>query len=113
MSRGLLGLTFMFATLLVTPTARTQSDLLDAEHWPVTMDATIHDLLLHLPASETSKLNRENLISAYPDLGLYIKNRYGLWRGNDQLILSACGARCHPDDAAMKIIEALWRKLQE
>ncbi|WP_456753598.1 DUF6794 domain-containing protein [Bradyrhizobium sp. USDA 4461] len=41
--------------------------------------------------------------------GTWIRNRYGLWRGNDKLILSACGFRCHPEDASMKIIEAVWQ----
>jgi hypothetical protein len=41
-----------------------------------------------------------------------IRNRYGLWRGNDKLILSACGQPCHPDDASMKIIEAIWEEFR-
>jgi hypothetical protein len=55
----------------------------------------------------------ENMISLYFDLGVGIRNRYGLWRGNDKLIFSACGSPCHPDDASMKIIGAVWQELHK
>lgn len=40
-----------------------------------------------------------------------IRNAYGLWGGNQELIISACGGRGQPDDASMRIIEAVWRRL--
>jgi len=56
-------------------------------------------------------MRKEELISLHFTLGLDIRNRDGLWSGNESLVLSACGTPCHPDDASMRIIEALWRQL--
>jgi hypothetical protein len=39
--------------------------------------------------------------------------RIALWNGNERLILSACGRPCRPEDASIKIIEALWDELQK
>ena len=81
------------------------------ENWPVTVEDTVRDLLPRLSRFEKLKLmstKKEDLISLHHGFGTLIRNRYGLWRGNDKLILSACGFRCHPDDASMKIIEAVW-----
>lgn len=45
-------------------------------------------------------------------LGTGIREVFHLWHGNKEL-LQACGSEeMHPDDAAMVIIEALWRRLQ-
>ncbi len=44
------------------------------------------------------------------------------WRNRDvasclvissRLTVSACGQPCHPDDASMRIIEAVWQALQK
>jgi len=94
----------------------TGAHALDNPAWPVTVDETVHDLVSRLSIIDKLKIERtakENIISLYFDLGLTIRNRYGLWRGNDKLILSACGKPCHPDDASMKIIEAVWRELHK
>jgi hypothetical protein len=91
-------------------------ELLSPENWPITVEQAVSDILPRLSLFEKLKIKqtkKENTISLYLDLGTSIRNRYGLWRGNDKLILSACGTRCHPDDASMKIIEALWRELQK
>jgi hypothetical protein len=56
---------------------------------------------------------KENLIQYHHGWGTSIRNYYGLWRGNKNLLVSACGEPCHPDDASMKIIEAVWKELQK
>lgn len=54
---------------------------------------------------------------SYPAAALAYISYFALFEperwGNDKLILSACGRPCHPDDASMKIIEALWQALQD
>jgi Domain of unknown function (DUF6794) len=90
--------------------------LLGPENWPVTVDETVKDILPQLPLYrklEIRFMKKEHINSMHLDLGLSIRNRYGLWRGNDKLILSACGYQCHPDDASMKIIEAVWQALHK
>jgi len=96
--------------------AEPNQEFLGPDNWPITIEGAVHDLLTHIPLSEKLKIKqtrKENTISLYFDMGTQIRNRYGLWRGNDKLILSACGSRCHPDDATMKIVEAVWRELQK
>jgi len=51
-----------------------------------------------------------DLIMFHHGWGTGIRNYYGLWRGNQKLITSACGMPCHPDDASMIIIRAVWQK---
>jgi hypothetical protein len=75
------------------------------------VEDTVRDLLPRIPRFQKLRIGfvkKDDLISLHHGFGTWIRNRYGLWRGNDQLILSACGFRCHPDDASMKIIEAVW-----
>jgi len=88
----------------------------DTVTWPVTVDEAVHDLMSKLSTIDKLDIRwtaEKNLIQFHFSLGLTIRNQYGLWKGNDKLILSACGGPCHPDDASMKIIEALWRELRK
>ena len=107
---------FTIFTTVATAETEPKQELLGPDNWPITVDKAVQDLLLRLPFFEKSKIKqtkKEDTISLYLDLGTQVRNRYGLWRGNDKLIFSACGFHCHPDDAAMKIIEAVRQKLQK
>ena len=87
---------------------------LTAENWPVTVQGAVDDLLPRLYLFEKLMImftKKERIFSLHFDPGLLIRNRYGLWRGNDKLILAACGYPCHPDDASMPIIEGVWQAL--
>jgi hypothetical protein len=89
---------------------------LGPDNWPVTVEGAVDDLLPRLSLSEKLMvrfMKKEDTISLHLGLGMLIRNRYGLWRGNDKLILSACGFPCHPDDASVKIIEAVWQELHK
>jgi len=55
--------------------------------------------------------SKYELIQYHHGLGTSIRNGLGLWRGNDKLIVDACGKPCHPDDASGVIIYAVWCKL--
>jgi hypothetical protein len=93
-----------------------RQDMLGPENWPTTVEDTVRDLLPRLSMAEKLRIKlttEENIISLYFDLGVGIRNRYGLWRGNDKLIFSACRSLCHPDEASMKIIAAVWQELHK
>jgi hypothetical protein len=51
-----------------------------------------------------------DLPSLHFGLGAWVRNELGLWQGN-QALLEATG-KSDPDDAALAIIEALWRRLR-
>ncbi|WP_242108931.1 DUF6794 domain-containing protein [Luteimonas aquatica] len=84
--------------------------------WPLTVEATVTDLAKRMPEparKQLAAMSREDLAGTHFGIGLYIRNHYGLWRGNQSLLKSACdGSTCHPDDASGKIVEALWQRLQ-
>jgi hypothetical protein len=57
---------------------------------------------------------RQDLVQFQHDWGAGIRSSLCLLAGNnDQLIRSACGGElCHPEDASMVIMEAVWDRLQ-
>jgi hypothetical protein len=53
-----------------------------------------------------------DLVEFHFGLGTAIREAFQLWHGNKELLKSCGSESMHPDDAAMVIIEALWRRLQ-
>jgi hypothetical protein len=107
---------YLITMWLTTPEIITNPFLLNQEDWPVTVEETVRDILpriSRLDKLEMMVTNKDHVNSMHFSLGLSIRNRYGLWRGNEKLILSACGFRCHPDDASEKILEAVWEELHK
>ncbi len=101
--------------LLATSFAQEEEKPLGPDKWPITVKATVADLLSALSAENKEtvrKTKKDDLIMFHHGWGTGIRNHYGLWRGNNALIEDACGKRCHPDDASMVIIEAVWKALQ-
>ncbi len=97
------------------PTATQEEESLGPNEWPTTVDAAVADVLSTLSAEDKAEVRgtkKEDLIMFHHGWGTGIRNDYGLWRGNTKLIESACGKGCHPDDASMVIIEAVWSALQ-
>ena len=91
-------------------------DVLSPDKWPTSVAETVRDIVQRLPEQDKQVVRtakKEDLIKFHHGWGTGIRNHYGLWRGNDKLILSACGKPCHPDDASMVIIEAVWQALQK
>lgn len=74
------------------------------------------DILAHLSQENKQTLRDtafDDLIKYHFSYGMYIRNHYGLWRGNKILLEDACGMLpCHPDNASHVIIERTWRALQ-
>ena len=87
------------------------------ENWPKTLDAAVIEIV-SLLSDEGKKTVREtrkrDLIRFHHGWGTGIRNEFGLWRGNRELLESACGGKpCHPDNASMIIIESVWKALQK
>lgn len=109
-------LAFLIAMFLTGPAAAQEEEPLGPDNWPTTVEATVADLLSALSPEDKETIRaakKDDLIMFHHGWGTGIRNHYGLWRGNEALLESACGKGCHPDDASMVIIEAVWKALQE
>jgi len=85
--------------------------------YPKTIQTAVEVLLAELPEKDREAIRimaEDQLFSLHLNLGNHIRNGFGLWEGNEEL-LKAC---CHDtflrgaDGASMVIINALWWKLQ-
>ena len=91
--------------------------------WPKTVEQAVEVLLAVLPQEEKAKiikLGKDNLGSLHFGLGMWIRNEFGLWAGNRDLLDDVArltglekGEEVHPDDASDLIIYKLWKKLEE
>ena len=66
---------------------------------------------------QIAKMSQDDLAGLHFSLGLGIRNEFGLWAGNQDL-LESCASLVeqeiiHPDDASALIIKELWKKLRE
>jgi hypothetical protein len=87
------------------------NNLLRAE-WPKTLNEAVKICLLTLTPQEKKALknnSEENLILFHFDLAMNIRNEFGMWAGNDDLIRSC--VEFEPDGASMAIVEAVWKEL--
>ncbi len=63
-----------------------------APEWPHTIDKAMDRLLHELPDEDKERLralSASDLIDLHFSLGMYIRNAFGLWQGNDSLLLPA------------------------
>ena len=64
-----------------------------------------------------ANMKKEELSSLHPTLGGYMRNRFGLCSGNENLDAScrfvAGKQDIHEDEASALIIHELWKKLRE
>ena len=62
-------------------------------------------------------MEEEDLISIHPTLGVYIRDKFGLWSKNEELMESCRSLlgekQIHEDSASQLIIRELWKKLRE
>jgi hypothetical protein len=55
----------------------------------------------------------KDLIQFHSNIGRQIRNTFNLWQGNPELLKDmGLPEDKHPDDVSQKIIEALWKRLQ-
>jgi len=63
--------------------------------WPLTLTEAVDRLMSTMSADDRTALHdtpKDNLIMYHFSLGMYIRNTFGLWQGNDDLLAS-----CFPD----------------
>jgi len=87
-----------------------------SSHWPTTVDEAVNILVANL--DEKGKITitqtiEENLVMYNTFWGGGIRNDFGLWRGNKELLASCGSTDIHPDSASMVIIKSVWKKLRE
>ena len=86
------------------------------EQWPTSVEGAVEQLLSQMTESNKAVLRdatEDDLVMIHYDLGLSIRNSFGLWAGNKAL-LKSCGAEdMHPDDASAIIIERMRKRLKK
>jgi hypothetical protein len=99
------------------------------KEWPKTVEEAVDQLLSSMPEEYREVLKNtaeEDLALFNHGLGTYIRNEFGLWANNGEL-LKSCGSQMmpdsayddylmmmvNPDEASMVIIKALWGRLQD
>ena len=86
---------------------------------PTTYEPAVNYLLINLSEDDIKKMrstSKYDLIKFHFGWALGIRNDFGLWGENPEL-LSSCAEKkgsknIHPDDASMLIIEGVWAALQ-
>ena len=91
-----------------------------AKNLPRAVDEAVGRLLEELPLRDKTKLgdmDEEDLIELHFSLGVYVRNEFGLWGENRDLMESCRSvsgeAYLHEDDAAMVIVTELWERVRE
>ena len=88
----------------------------DKKPWPKTKEEAVDRILLELPEADKEIIKNIptefDLYEYHHGLGLWIRNNFGLYQGNNDL-LQFLGLKRHPDDVSMSIIRALWNRLRE
>jgi len=87
---------------------------------PKTVDEAVQRLIANVPLkvkSEMAKMEESELIDLHFSFGAFIRNQFGLWSGNEDL-LNDCrkvsgNPTLHPDDASTEIIRSLWKRLSK
>lgn len=87
---------------------------------PKTVEDAIGQLIAEMPLkakTTIANMTEAELVALNMSLGRYIKDKYGLISGNEELMdscrLKSGGHRIREDDAATVIIHQLWQKLQK
>jgi hypothetical protein len=94
-------------------------------NWPSTLTEAVDRLMSTLTPDELNAIRHtpeEELISLHFSLGMRIRNTFGLWQGNDDLLHSCCAhvndpwlreSVLHdPERPSGRMVEALWERLQ-
>ncbi|WP_269532844.1 DUF6794 domain-containing protein [Chitinimonas sp. BJYL2] len=110
----ILAITWLSSSLLIIGA---EPEVLGPDKWPENIDVAADMFISRLPSKDQELIRvtkKNDLVQYHHGWGTSIRNEYGLWRGNQKLIMSACGGNlCHPDDASMNIIETVWQRLQK
>ena len=110
------GLFMAFAGLLIWAHASLASARgIKFDSLPTTVAGVVRDIVARLPAEDRAliKSTRKQDLIKFHGWRTQIRDRYGLWQSNSKLVEEACSGPCHPDDASMLIIQAVWQALQK
>jgi hypothetical protein len=82
---------------------------------PKTIEEAVRYLILTLSEQEGRRIGRmskEELLSLHHDWGAFIRNSFGMW-GDNRDLLEACGSPAmHPDSASAILIQSVWTLLR-
>lgn len=82
--------------------------------WPRTVNEAVNILLAKLSEDRKAEIRgakkEDDLFDCCHDLGIYIRNQFGLLQNKP--LLEDSGKRFDPGGAAMVIIKVLWERLQ-
>jgi hypothetical protein len=87
------------------------------EKSPKSVDEAVEILILGMSEEELKKIremDKDDLIELHFNLGMFIRNSFGLWGDNDALIKSCMkkSGVVDADPASSVIIKALWKKIR-
>jgi hypothetical protein len=84
------------------------------DNWPKSVEEAAARIISAMPESDkiaVRNTKKDDLIRYVHGWGTGIRNAFGLWYANKDLLISACGETLDPKRASMVIIEAVWEKL--
>lgn len=80
--------------------------------WPRTVSEAVGWLEAVLPEAELERIAamaEDDLTGLHFEVGAYLRNRLGLWAGNNEL--KADAGAWHAVDVSMVVVKALWAQL--
>ncbi len=87
----------------------------DRATWPTSVEVAVQRLLTTLDERNLARARtcpEEDFVLLYFALGQKVRNAFGLWEGNKDLLRSCGSENTHPDVASGVIIYALWQRLR-
>ena len=102
----------------------TEADSLEYPQTVKTAVAALVELLDDQQKAEVAALAKDDLIELHFGLGQYVRNPFGLWGANPELLDDCARERAkqhgdtdspalmiHPDDASLFLLETLWHRV--
>lgn len=89
----------------------------EEKNYPKTIAEAVDRLLSTLSEEDKEAIKntpKDDLISLHFGFGTDIRNAFGLWKKNEELLKACCPYYpiCEADEASGVIIDALWKKLK-
>jgi hypothetical protein len=91
-----------------------------SEPLPKTVDEAVKRLISEMPLKDKTtiaNMAESELSLLHTNIGEYIRNEFGLWSGNKDLMASCCffakKENVNEDEASSIIIRELWKRLRE
>jgi hypothetical protein len=88
----------------------------DHEYWPKTKEEAFEKLIPLLSEEalmEIASISLDDFLMEYCTIGSWIRNYFGLWRGNYQLLLDCDSENPEADNVSTVILSELWHFLNE